>query len=199
MKRLLAIFLILCSVFGIQARRPNFHLYRNEQGKQGVIDERCNVLILARYDTLIVQDTIWADWFGEYEKRAGSYMHVDGFAPLNRFGYLAGQNGKWGFVAVDGKPLIPTVYDTIWPCEISQRYIVRRNGKYGMIDCLDFRVLFPCEYDSINCRETGIDRGVLYYSDNDSTYLLNLKVDTWRDGHLETHNFPASYTPISPA
>jgi len=143
-----------------------------------------------------MQDTIWADWCGDYEKQMGVYSHVDGFAPLNRFGYLACRDAKWGFVAVDGKTLIPTLYDTIWPCKISRRYIVRRNGKYGMIDCLDFRILFPCEYDSIGCRET--DSGFFCYSDNDSTYLLNLKVETWLGGHLETHNYPAAYTPITP-
>ena len=197
MKRSIAAFLILCSVFGIRAQCRNFHLYRNEQGKQGVIDGRRNVFVPARYDTLIMRDTIWANWFGDFEKHAGLYVHIDGLTPMNRFGYLARQDGKWGFVAADGKTLIPAVYDTIWPCEITERYIVRRNRKYGMIDCRGFQELFPCDYDSIRCRKT--DREFSYCSDNDSPYLLGVKVETWRDGRFESRDFPAEYTPLSPA
>ncbi len=44
---------------GAMSQCRNFHLYRNEQGKQGVIDGRRNVFVPARYDTLIMRDTIW--------------------------------------------------------------------------------------------------------------------------------------------
>lgn len=74
---------------------------------------------------------------------------------------------------------------------------MRRNGKYGMIDCRGFQELFPCDYDSIRCRKT--DREFSYCSDNDSTYLLGVKVETWRDGRFESRDFPAEYTPLSPA
>lgn len=74
---------------GAMSQCRNFHLYRNEQGKQGVIDGRRNVFVPARYDTLIMRDTIWANWFGEFEKHAGLYVHIDGLTPMNRFGYLA--------------------------------------------------------------------------------------------------------------
>ena len=56
---------------GAMSQCRNFHLYRNEQGKQGVIDGRRNVFVPARYDTLIMRDTIWANWFGDFEKHAG--------------------------------------------------------------------------------------------------------------------------------
>lgn len=46
---------------GAMSQCRNFHLYRNEQGKQGVIDGRRNVFVPARYDTLIMRDTIWAN------------------------------------------------------------------------------------------------------------------------------------------
>jgi len=88
--------------------------------------------------------------------------------------------------------LIPALSDTIRPCKISRRYIVRRNGKYGSIDCRDFQISFPCEYDSIDCGKQTADSSII------STYSLNLKVETRLDGHLETLNFPASYTPITP-
>lgn len=79
---------------GAMSQCRNFHLYRNEQGKQGVIDGRRNVFVPARYDTLIMRDTIWANWFGDFEKHAGLYVHIDGLTPMNRFGYLARQDGK---------------------------------------------------------------------------------------------------------
>ena len=66
---------------GAMSQCRNFHLYRNEQGKQGVIDGRRNVFVPARYDTLIMRDTIWANWFGEFEKHAGLYVHIDGLTP----------------------------------------------------------------------------------------------------------------------
>ena len=74
---------------------------------------------------------------------------------------------------------------------------MRRNGKYGMIDFRGFQELFPCDYDSIRCRKT--DREFSYCSDNDSTYLLGVRVETWRDGCFESRDFPAEYTPLSPA
>ena len=86
MKRSIAAFLILCSVFGIRAQCRNFHLYRNEQGKQGVIDGRRNVFVPARYDTLIMRDTIRANWFGDFEKHAGLYVHIDGLTPSSTQG-----------------------------------------------------------------------------------------------------------------
>ena len=61
---------------GAMSQCRNFHLYRN-------------VFVPARYDTLIMRDTIWANWFGEFEKHAGLYVHIDGLTPMNRFGYLA--------------------------------------------------------------------------------------------------------------
>ena len=63
-----------------------------------------------------------------------------------------------------------------------------------MIDCRGFQELFPCDYDSIRCRKT--DREFSYCSDNDSTYLLGVRVETWRDGCFESRDFPAEYTPL---
>ena len=190
MKRAIVVFLILLSsAFGIYAQHHNFHYY-HKQGKLGVYDERCNVLVPARYDTLIVQDTVWVDWCSYYSDGKGREIHYDGYGAMNRFGYLAKRNGKWGFLSAEGAALIPIVYDTIWTCKISKQYIVRQNGKYGMYGCLYFQELYPCEYDSIRCRATT-DYGIQYCSDNDSTYIWNVKVDTWRDGHMVSRKFPA--------
>ena len=82
MKRSIAAFLILCSVFGIRAQ------CRNVAISTSTVTSR-NVFVPARYDTLIMRDTIWANWFGEFEKHAGLYVHIDGLTPMNRFGYLA--------------------------------------------------------------------------------------------------------------
>ena len=58
-----------------------------------------------------------------------------------------------------------------------------------MIDCRGFQELFPCDYDSIRCRKT--DREFSYCSDNDSTYLLGVRVETWRDGQEFAERFRA--------
>lgn len=197
MKQLTTILLILFSIFGTQAHRSRF-LYRNEQGRQGVIDDYRNVLILAQYDTLVVQDTLWIDWAACYEYKSGkntTFCEVDGTAPLNRFGYIVKQNGLWGFASAEGKILVPIVYDTIWPCKISHRYIVQQKGKCGMVDCESFAEIFPCEFDSIVCRRT--DEYLYLFSDNDSTYLIGAAIETFRGGRSERHNFPAQYTPWS--
>ena len=61
--------------------------------------------------------------------------------------FLVKNKGKFGICSIDGKELIPCVYDAIYaPRQGSWR--VRNDWKYGLY-AADGRLIIPCEYDNI--------------------------------------------------
>jgi len=97
-----------------------------KNGKYGFIDFDEKVLVPAEYD------------------EAGFYR--DGRGTVKRL-------GKWGVVNSDNATVLPLQYDKIWAEDDLQRfyssyYYVAENGKLGIVNFNNGKVIVPAEYDA---------------------------------------------------
>lgn len=105
-----------------QVKVINDLVYVRENGKEGLLDLQNNVIIKTIYDTIF--------------EPSQNYIKVI-------------KNKKIGYLAHDGKEVLPTEYDAVnfWS-DRDPFIVVTKNGKQGVLNN-KFQTIVPCEYDSL--------------------------------------------------
>lgn len=89
--------------------------------------------------------------------------------------------GKMGFLGMDGKPVIPCVWDDCSGLSPDDRSIVKRDGKYGLIDKAGNLLCAPVWDDIESCAVEDrwvVCRGELYgFADRNGNLMGELKWD----------------------
>ena len=129
---------------------------------------------------------------GSCYSRLGNFILEDNFfhphSPSNSVAMEIG--GKWGFVNLEGKIIIPPVYDEVkvFSCGLAA---VCKNGKWGYINEKNETVI-PCQYVCVSQFEPvedmkiwyehdGLEKCAIVYENYSSCYLINEKGERVND------------------
>ncbi len=110
--------------------KSKFVLVKNKNNKYGVLDEHFEELIQFEYDKINYLDPSYQIFIVQSKEKNGVYRSKN-FYPLK------------------------TAYDKF--IIYGKYYLVKKNGKYGLLNSTDFHEILPCEYDEI---------ASFYYDDN---------------------------------
>ena len=90
--------------------------------KYGIYDSQCNQVVPCMYDYVVIEED----------------TYVTGPFPVQK-------DGKFGYVAHDGKLVIPCIYEHVGFFH-GELALVSMEGKFGMID-RSGKLILPCIYD----------------------------------------------------
>ena len=110
------------------------------------------------FDYYSVQKQINHDQFYRFIDKSGNFIPGEFYGAFsfseNRAAVQPEKNGKWGYIDLDGKLIIPAIYDKVESFKNGQ-VIVQLNNKYGFID-LNGKSLIPCMYDKVKAFSEGL-------------------------------------------
>ncbi len=153
-KLLLTSTLIACTIVGFA---QNLTLY-NKDSKWGWKDERGKkVVIEAKYEaergfnqqTELATVKLNGKW-GMINKAGETVIpfEYDDFGSIDNGKIAAKKDGKMGFINKEGAVVLPFKYDLIRSSSYGELYLIKLNGKWGMMD-LNMNELCTPQYDNI--------------------------------------------------
>ncbi len=100
----------------------------------------------------------FSDEISRFIDKSGNFIPGEFYGAFsfseNRAAVQPEKNGKWGYIDLDGKLIIPAIYDKVESFKNGQ-VIVQLNNKYGLID-LNGKSLIPCMYDEVKAFSEGL-------------------------------------------
>lgn len=169
-----------------------YFVYKNENGLSGVIDNKGNLIIDAKYDNLKIPNPA-KDVFACYEgskvvmknsKGETLYQNYDYVEPIKLKNIATDlmyektvlkyeQDGKYGIIDFSGKKITENIYDSIENLQYREGYlIVTKDNKYGIID-IEGKVLVQAVYDEVASDEFESETNKYKYSG----FIVSIKTD----------------------
>ena len=174
------------SIKPISDKYENGYIVQNESGKYGVMNWNKTVAVDTKYDDVkqlysngnyyvVKENGKWkiVDTVG------GSYLagEYDDITAIDGDYIVAKKSNKYGVVSIlDSEVVVPLTYDLVVPAS-SKKYIVKTNGKYGVVDRENTKILEAKYLRLVYRSDASFYEGA--NSDNTSDLLdltLNVKV-----------------------
>lgn len=169
-----------------------YFVYKNENGLSGVIDNKGNLIIDAKYDNLKIPNPT-KDVFACYEgskivmknsKGETLYQNYDYVEPIKLKNIATDlmyektvlkyeKDGKYGIIDFSGNKITENTYDSIENLQYREGYlIVTKDNKYGIID-IEGKVLVQAVYDEVASDEFESETNKYKYSG----FIVSVKTD----------------------
>lgn len=199
-KIVIIVLLILAIVFGVykykeylddknigiqleKISKYEYFVYKNENGLSGVIDNKGNLVIEAKYDNVKIPNPT-KDVFACYEgskivmknsKGETLYQNYDYVEPIKLKNIATDlmyektvlkyeQDGKYGIIDFLGNKITENTYNSIENLQYREGYlIVTKDNKYGIID-IEGKVLVQAVYDEVASDEFESETNKYKYS-----------------------------------
>lgn len=155
-RRWLSVALLMLACFACMAAEPPFRVERQGELLE-LHDLKTGKLIADRVQGLMWMDSYWRfsrDGHDGVIDNTGRVVVPADYDEISRSVsapfYIVGRDGKYGVIDLEGRVRVPLEYDDIVEYSKEGRpWVVRRDGKEGLMDPADQHLLLAARYESI--------------------------------------------------